>query len=388
MNRVKLGELVSITGGGTPDRSNVAFWGGDIPWATVKDFKSLEISSTTEHITKEGLNSSAANLITAGAIIVPTRMALGKAAINTVSVAINQDLKALRVRDPKIVDRDYLFRFILSKAAYLESRGQGATVKGITLDVLRDLDVPLPPIRDQQRIATTLDKADSIRRKRKDAILLANDFLKAVFIEMFGDPVTNPMGWTSKDLGEVCSKIGSGATPKGGDSAYKDEGIALIRSMNVRDGSFLWKDLARIDDEQAARLSNVVVQADDVLINITGASVARVCRAPREVIPARVNQHVSILRPNHQVRPEFLEQLLLTSYVKSQLLQIGEAGATRQAITKGELETFRIIVPPKQLQDRFAMMQLKVSDLVQKASSCAQTVEHLRASLQSNFFEI
>lgn len=203
MNTIKLGALVSITGGGTPDRSNPEFWGGDIPWATVKDFKTLEISSTTEHITEEGLKGSAANVAAAGSIIVPTRMALGKAAINTVPVAINQDLKALRVLDPKVVDRDYLFRFILSKATYLESQGQGATVKGITLNVLRDLDVPVPPIREQQRISTILDKANSLRRKRQEAIQLADDFLKAMFVDLFGDPINNSRGWPTQRLDEL-----------------------------------------------------------------------------------------------------------------------------------------------------------------------------------------
>ena len=118
----KLGDLVSITGGGTPDRSNEAFWGGDIPWVTVKDFKSLEIAGAIEHITALGLKNSAANLIPAGSIIVPTRMALGKAAINTIPVAINQDLKALYVLNPQMVDRDYLFRYLLSKSSYLISR--------------------------------------------------------------------------------------------------------------------------------------------------------------------------------------------------------------------------------------------------------------------------
>lgn len=185
MNTIKLGALVSIIGGGTPDRSNPNFWGGDIPWATVKDFKTLEISSTQEHITEEGLKGSAANIAAAGSIIVPTRMALGKAAINTVPVAINQDLKALRVLNSKELDRDYLFRYLLAKSTFLESRGQGATVKGITLDVLRDLDVPVPPIQEQQRIASILDKADSLRRKRQEAIRLADEFLRAVFIDMF-----------------------------------------------------------------------------------------------------------------------------------------------------------------------------------------------------------
>lgn len=203
MSTIKLGELVSIIGGGTPDRSNQDFWGGDIPWATVKDFKTLEISSTLERITEDGLKGSAANVAATGSIIVPTRMALGKAAINTVPVAINQDLKALRVLDPEVVDRDYLFRFLLSKSTYLESQGQGATVKGITLNVLRDLDVPLPPLLEQQRIATILGKADKLRCKRQEAIRLTDEFLRATFIDLFGDPVTNSHGWPTQPLASL-----------------------------------------------------------------------------------------------------------------------------------------------------------------------------------------
>lgn len=205
MRSDKLGELVNIQGGGTPDRSKPEYWGGQIPWASVKDFKTTALSTTQETITVDGLNSSATNLISAGAIIVPTRMALGKAAVNTVDLAINQDLKALQIKDSAVLDQGYLLRFLLSKASYIEEQGKGATVKGITLDVLRNLTVPLPALEEQKRIAVVLDKADSLRRKREQAIRLTDDFLRAVFLDMFGDPVTNPKGWPVKKLAEVGS---------------------------------------------------------------------------------------------------------------------------------------------------------------------------------------
>lgn len=198
-----LGELVDITGGGTPSRKTAEYWGGGIPWATVKDFKGFELKGALESITEEGLKNSASNLIPAGSIIVPTRMAVGKAAVSLVNIAINQDLKALLIKDPKKVDRDYLFRILLSKATYLESRGKGATVKGITLDVLRELEIPLPPLEEQKRIAAILDKADAIRRKRQQAIDLTDQLLRSVFLDMFGDPVTNPKGWDVVKLGAV-----------------------------------------------------------------------------------------------------------------------------------------------------------------------------------------
>ncbi|MEO5923264.1 MAG: restriction endonuclease subunit S [Bryobacteraceae bacterium] len=148
-------------------------------------------------------------------------------------------------------------------------------------------------------------------------------------------------------LKDITTKIGSGATPLGGERAYKTSGISLIRSLNVHDDGFCDKDLARIDEIQAARLANVVVAPNDVLLNITGASVARCCLAPQHFLPARVNQHVSIIRPiQGKLGSKFLYYLLTSKLYKDRLLQTGEdAGATRQAITKAQLEDFSVEFP-------------------------------------------
>ena len=154
-------------------------------------------------------------------------------------------------------------------------------------------------------------------------------------------------GWVTKRLGDVTTKIGSGATPRGGDESYKAEGISLIRSLNVYDDGFRDKKLARIDDEQANDLSNVVVEPHDVLLNITGASVARCCRAPVDFLPARVNQHVSIIRPvKEKLDSDFLHYLLISKTYKDRLLHTGEeGGSTRQAITKAQLQQFTVEFP-------------------------------------------
>jgi type I restriction enzyme S subunit len=197
-----LGDLVEVVGGGTPDRGNPAYWGGSIPWVSVKDLKDDRIGSSQESITELGLKQSASNLIPPGNILIATRMALGKAAINDVSVAINQDLKALLVADEK-VDRRFLFRFLQSRAKYLESRGKGATVKGITLDIVNGLKISLPDLSDQIRVADTLDNADSIRKKCRETLALADEFLQSVFLDMFGDPATNPRGWSIRKLSDL-----------------------------------------------------------------------------------------------------------------------------------------------------------------------------------------
>lgn len=202
---VTLDELVSIKGGGTPSKDKAEYWNGNIPWASVKDLTSLWLSSTIDHISEEGLRNSSANLIKAGTIIIPTRMALGKVSINTIDVAINQDLKALSIKNNKTTSINYLKYFLISKADEIEKNGKGATVKGITIDVIKNLRIPLPPLPEQTRIAAILDQADKIRQKRRRAAALADEFLRSVFLEMFGDPVSNPKGWKVRKFEEVGS---------------------------------------------------------------------------------------------------------------------------------------------------------------------------------------
>ncbi|MBK7895048.1 MAG: hypothetical protein IPJ90_09245 [Anaerolineaceae bacterium] len=122
-------------------------------------------------------------------------------------------------------------------------------------------------------------------------------------------------GWETRPLREITIKIGSGATPRGGKKSYQTEGVSLIRSLNVYDDGFRMKDLAFLDDDQADKLSNVIVKSGDVLLNITGASIARCCIVPDDVLPARVNQHVSIIRLSPDtIIPEFLHYALISKY--------------------------------------------------------------------------
>ena len=208
---------------------------------------------------------------------------------------------------------------------------------------------------------------------------------KSRFVEMFGDGGSSK--FDSVKLLEVTSKIGSGATPRGGKSSYPETGISFIRSMNVYDAAFKYDDLAHLSDEQANELRNVEVFAGDVLINITGASIARCSVVPGDVLPARVNQHVAILRPKSNMNPVFLNALLISPAYKRKLLNIGEMnGATRQAITKGQLEDLRVLLPPLALQREFAAFVAKVDKLAFAARQRRDVAKQLyRAKIQEFF---
>ncbi len=251
---------------------------------------------------------------------------------------------------------------------------------------LAKLEIPLPPLAEQRRIAEVLDRAEALRAKRRAALDQLDALTQSLFLDLFGDPATNPKGWPLVQLGDQTTKIGSGSTPTGGETAYRAEGISLIRSLNVRDGEFTFKDLAHISDEQASKLAGVIVEQNDILLNITGASVARVCRAPSSVLPARVNQHVCIIRPKPTLNAVFLEQFLLAEQTKRRLLRIGGAGATREAITKAQIEVFEAICPPVLLQREFARRVTAVEKLKTAQRASLAELDALFATLQHRAF--
>ncbi len=200
---IKLGDVITFRGGGTPRKDVPEYWSDEIPWATVKDFKGLVLERTQDFISPQGLASSASNLIPSGHVIIPTRMALGKAAINAIDLAINQDLRALIPKVP--IDTVYLLHMMLGLSDEIQSYGSGATVKGITQEKLSELKIPLPPIEEQRRIAAILDAADALRVKRRESIAQLDALLQSTFLDMFGDPVINQKGWRVAHLGEIAS---------------------------------------------------------------------------------------------------------------------------------------------------------------------------------------
>ena len=185
-------------------------------------------------------------------------------------------------------------------------------------------------------------------------------------------------------LGNHCEKIGSGATPRGGKESYLAAGpYSLIRSQNVYNDGFTSAGLAYISEGQAAALANVEVHAGDVLVNITGDSVARACQVDAQVLPARVNQHVAIVRPKKQtLDPTFLRYWFVTNETQNHLLALASAGATRPALTKAMLEN--LIVPAPDIDEQRAIAAI-LSILDDKIELNRRMNETLEASARALF---
>ncbi|MCX8472171.1 MAG: restriction endonuclease subunit S, partial [Sediminibacterium sp.] len=194
--------------------------------------------------------------------------------------------------------------------------------------------------------------------------------------------------WTKYKLGTICKKIGSGATPTGGKEAYLDSGeYALIRSQNVLDFTFSYDGLAYINEIQANKLNNVTIEPDDVLLNITGDSVARVCQVPNHILPARVNQHVSIIRPQNEVLSNtFLKYYLLNPIFKSYLLNLSAVGATRNAITKSMIENLDIVIPTLDTQKQISFILSSLDEKIENNLSTNKTIEEIARTIFKEWF--
>jgi len=366
---VKVGDVCSLMTGGTPKTSVNEFYdNGTVPWIVSGDVHKQEIFDCDKRITKHAVENSNARYLPKDSVLIAlngqgkTRGTVALLRIN--GATCNQSIVSLNPKDKDELFSDYLFYYLKSQYQNIRNITGDKDRAGLNMPLIRQIEIPLPPLSEQKRIAAILDKADAIRRKRQQAIQLADDFLRAVFLDMFGDPVTNPKGWEVRPLGELASKIGSGATPKGGKEAYHSEGISLIRSLNVHDDKFLHKDLAFIDEWQANALSNVEVKVGDVLLNITGASVCRAAMVDESILPARVNQHVCIIRSKDLVPQYVLHTILSRSFKRNLLNLAGAGGATREALTKAQIEGLLIPIAPKPLQQKFA----KIKNIIRNAN--------------------
>ena len=385
--KYKLGEICEIISGSTPKTNVEKYWDGDIKWITPAEITddSYIIEDSARKLTELGVKKTGLSPFPAGTVILSSRAPIGKVAIAGCEMYCNQGFKNLICSDK--INNKYLYWFLKGKTAFLNSLGRGATFKEISKGIVADIEINVPDEVNQERAVVNLEKLSEIIKLRKKELEELDSLIKARFVELFGNPVTNDKGWSTDSCKNLMKKIGSGATPKGGRESYCNEGISLIRSMNVYNNRFEYKDLAHITDEQAEQLDNVTIEKSDVLLNITGASVARCCVVPDDLLPARVNQHVSIIRCKEPLLPEFVCSMFTEDNYQRLLWNIATAGgATREAITKQQIENLQLIVPPIDLQKQFMEFVKQVDKskvAVQKALDETQT---LFDSLMQEYF--
>jgi type I restriction enzyme S subunit len=350
---VLLGEICTFVGGGTPSRKKPEYFQGDIPWATVKDFKSFLITDTEDHISEAAIAESAANVVDPGTVLLVSRVGLGKVAIAGCRLAINQDIKAIYPADD--IQPEYLFWFLLSKAKDIQRMGAGATVKGITLNDIKSINIPVPPHPEQRHIVDILSRAEGIIRLRREAEKKAAELIPAFFLDMFGDPAANPKEWPVASLGEL---VISG--PQNGlykHSSQYGEGTPILRIDAFYDGQVVdLKSLKRVrinwEEREKFRL-----QPRDIVINRVN-SVEYLGKST--IIPPLDEETVfesNMMRfsvDESRVLPEFVIELLQTGYAKAHFLTNAKHAINQSSVNQQDVKSLGIPVPPLQHQRDFA----------------------------------
>jgi type I restriction enzyme S subunit len=250
--------------------------------------------------------------------------------------------------------------------------------------------IPLPPLEEQQRIVARIEelaaKIEEARGLQKEAVEEAESLLESAINLTF----ERMNSVERKPLVSLTSKIGSGSTPAGGRSAYPSSGIPFIRSLNVRMRQFTWEGIAFIDQATHESMRGTQVKPNDVLLNITGASIGRVACAPSDLIEANVNQHVAIIRPLELLDARYLVYWLSQPNVQD-FINNEQKGATRQGFTKAQIEAFNIPLPPQPEQQRIVAylddLQAKVDMLKRKQAEVSAQLDAMLPSILDKAFK-
>jgi type I restriction enzyme S subunit len=343
--------------GGTPRRGSAGFYGGEIPWAKIGDLASPDgiVHDTEEHITPEGLSAISGRLFAPGTLLLAMYGSVGKTAIAGCEMSTNQAILGIRPRSESVLDCSFLRRWLEHVQPMLVNSARGVTQANISKSIVANLEIPMVDISAQRRIALILDKADALRRKRFESIMLAERLHRSAFVEMFGDPVTNPKNWPIKhlqDLAIVRSGVMKGRNYAGIETVVRP----YMRVANVQDG-YLALDNIKSIEISVIEAEKHMLQSGDILLT-EGGDPDKLGRGAiwRDQIAACVHQnHIFSVRPDNELlTSEFLSTLFGSAYGKRYFLRAAKQTTGIASINRTQLSQFPVLLPPLELQRDYA----------------------------------
>lgn len=364
--RYKLGEICEIVSGSTPKTSIPEYWDGDVKWITPAELNddSYIINDSVRKITELGVKKTGLSPFPVGTVILSSRAPIGKVAIAGCEMYCNQGFKNLICSD--IINNRYLFWFLKGNTEYLNSLGRGATFKEISKQIVSSIVINVPSIEEQKKAVGVLEQVSGIIKMRKQELQVLDELIKARFVEMFGEPIANPMNWPVKRLKELSTLITNGNTPKGGSENYVEDGITFLRSQNVWRNRIELGDVAYIDEATHKSMQKSSLHYKDILITKTGrintenSSLGRAALFLGEDDSANINGHVYLVRLDGSVVPEFVVTILTGEAYRRYIRKVCVGGIDKRQINIDQVEDFPIILPPYEQQKQFATFVTQV----------------------------
>ena len=385
-----LGEVCDIVSGATPKTGVEEYWDGDIAWTTPKDLSDLSakyISDTPRKLTESGLASCSASMLPVNSVLLSSRAPIGLVAINSIPLCTNQGFKNL-IPHKERLDPEYLYWWLKSQNRELQNLGRGATFKEISKAIVSRIQIPLPPLAEQKRIAGILDAADALRARRRESIDQLDRLIQATFLEMFGDPVTNPKGWPVVSLEELLAEksLNGAYYPK---EKYSDGGIRMVHMSDAFYGVVDLVDVKRVD-VTVADVEKYSLAPSDILVsrrslNYEGS--AKPCRIPATEEPLIFESSLIRVRPDlTRLTTEYLFQYLQNDRSRSKYVFPLVTRSTISGINQKNLMRVSVILPPLELQRQFELIVESIRGQINISQTHSSELETLFASLQSQAF--
>jgi len=370
----RLADVCQILGGATPSKKNAKFYGGDIPWATVGDMNVEEITATEEYITKVAVADCSTNVIPSGSIVMATRVGLGKVCVLGQDTAINQDLKGLTPKNPKELTNRWLYWWLKSKASDIQKAGTGATVQGVKMIFVQELEIPLPPLAEQKRIVALLDEAfagiDEAMAKAEGLELKSKELRASVLSRLLEPTEVNTKArWSDRSLGEVCDILDYMRRP--------------VTKADRRAGPYPYYGATGVQDY----VDQFIFDEPLVLLGEDGAKWKSGDRSAFLVSGKTwVNNHAHVLRPNREIIADewlvyWLNHSDLTDFI---------TGVTVPKLNQGNMVKIPVPLPPLDEQRRIVALLDKAfagtGELSSHASRKMSELSELKSSLLSQAF--
>ena len=375
---VPLGEVAKVVSGATPKTGVSAYWGGQIAWATPADLGRLDgayIARTPRTLTEAGLRSCTATVLPTESVLLSSRAPIGHVALNAVPMATNQGFKSLVPQaglNPK-----YLFYWLRAHTDYLQSLGNGATFKELSKKTVEQIEIPLPSVEEQRRIAAILDKADAIRAKRRQVLAHLDALTQSIFHDMFGED-----GDATAELQDVCRRITDGTHQS---PEWVDEGVPFLFVSNITSGEIDMQTQKFISKETWVNLTRrTPIEVGDVLYSTVGSyGIPALVRSDE---PFAFQRHIAHIKPDPaKLDSTFLATQMAAVQVKRQATRAAR-GVAQPTVNLADIKKFVIVLPPMADQRAFAAIVSRISAEKQSVRTAGLRDGELFASLQSRAF--
>lgn len=390
-SKSRLADCCEIVGGSTPSSAVGAYWGGTVCWATPKDLSELGsayISDTPRKLTEEGLNACGAAVLPPGSVLFSSRAPIGHVAVNTVPMATNQGFKSL-IPKPDRVDAKFLYWWLRAHKSYLQSLGNGATFKEVSKAVVSRIELPIPSLPEQRRIADILDRAEALRGRRRAARTLIEALSQALFVEMFcgSDSRLWPDVPVEGLAADVPHAIRTG--PFGSQllhSEFVASGIPVLGIDNAVQNRFVWTRLRFITESKYRTLKRYTVRPGDVLVTIMGTC-GRCAVVPDDIGTAINTKHLCCITLNKdRCLPVYLHACLLRHPRVLQQLGVRQRGAVMPGLNMQLIKHLRIPDAPLSLQREYEYAVAAINALENVGEQSSEGIDSLFASLQHRAF--